>query len=119
MKSKSLLIAAIALLTPTLAFAGEKNSADVDIDQPVTVASTELAAGHYKVKWDGNGPDVTVSFSEGKKTILTALARVRSNPASQSEIVTDDAVGGTPMLNIIDVKRISIHFENTIVPAAN
>jgi hypothetical protein len=119
MKSKSLLIAAIALLTPTLAFAREKNSAGVDINQPVTVASTQLAAGHYKVKWDGNGPDVTVSFTAGNKTVLTALARVRNNPANQNQIETDDAAGGTPMLDTIDVKRISIHFENAIVPAAN
>src|ERR1700761_8165297 len=89
MKSKSLLIAALGLLTPTLAFAGAKNSADVDIYQAVTVAGTQLAAGHYRLTWDGSGPDTTVSFGKDNKTVLNALARVRTNPTGQNEIETD------------------------------
>ncbi len=68
MKSKSLFAAAMVMLTPVLAFARAKDSANVNLDQSVEVAGTELAPGQYKVIWEGNGPDVTVSFAEGKKT---------------------------------------------------
>ncbi len=78
MRSKSLSAAvAMVILTPALAFAGPKNSANVELDRPVKVADTQLAPGQYKVIWQGSGPDITVSFTEGKKIVVYRSRKAR------------------------------------------
>jgi hypothetical protein len=83
MKTKSLFAAATVFLIPALAFAGQKNSANVSLDQPVKVAGTQLAPGQYKVMWEGNGPDVTVSFLERLKRSLNLTIRRCCRPSTQ------------------------------------
>lgn len=119
MKSKSLIAAAIVLLTPVLAFAGPKNSAKVELNQPVNVAGTQLTPGQYKVIWEGTGPDIRVSFVEGEKTIATAPAKLVSNSTNQEAIETTTAAGNTTVLQAIDLKKITLQFENSAPAAGN
>ena len=120
MKSTSLSAAAIVFLVPVMAFAAQKNSATVQFDQAVMVADTQIAAGQYKVSWEGSGPDVTVSFADGNnKTVLTALAKFQSNTNTEQAVETDTAAGGTPELNAIDLRHVTLQFENAIPSEGN
>jgi hypothetical protein len=119
MKSNSLFVVAIALLTPSLAFGGTKNAANFELDQSVTVSGTQLAPGQYKLTWEGNGPDVTVSFAEGKKTIATAHAKLVSSRNNEDAIDTSTAADNKTVLNAIDLKNITLQFENDVPSAGN
>lgn len=120
MKSKSLFAAAMVYLIPALAFAAPKNSANVRLPQTVTVAGTQLAPGQYKLSWEGTGPNVTVTFIEGNKTLATAPAKLVSNSTSQAEAIETHVVPGkTQVLNAVDLKNVTIQFENSTAAAGN
>jgi hypothetical protein len=119
MKSTCLFAAAALFMIPALAFAGPKHSANVQLDQPVTVAGTQLAPGRYKLLWEGSGSDVTVTFAEGKKTVATAAAKLASNPINQEAIETATAADNTTELRAIDLKNIKIQFQNAAPGAGN
>lgn len=112
MKSKSLFAAAMVLLIPSLAFAGPKKSADIVLDQPVNVAGTQLEPGQYRLTWEGSGPDVTVTFTEGKKTVATVPAKLVATRTDQEAIETVNIAGNTSVLRAIDRKNMTIRFEN-------
>jgi hypothetical protein len=69
----------LALLLATGAFAATK--ASLQLDNPVTLNGTTLKPGDYKVQWEGNGPNVELSFTQGKRIVATASARVVDLPA--------------------------------------
>ncbi len=120
MKSKLLFITAIVFSIPALAFAGQKNSATVQLDQPVKVAGTQLTPGEYKMTWEGNGPDVTVSILAGKKTVATTPARLVSDRTSEPGAVeTNTASDKTVTLQAVDLKNQTLRFDNTVRAAGN
>jgi len=119
MKSKFLSVAAIVFLTPALAFAGPKNSTNLELDQAIKVADTQLAPGQYKVIWQGSGPEITVSFTEGKKTLATVPAKLVASTNSQKTIETDIAPDTTTVLRAIDLKHSTIQFDNATPATGN
>jgi len=74
MKTSKNLFLGLALLLATSAFAANKGS--LTVQEPVTVNGTKLAAGDYKVQWEGTGPSVEVSITQGKKLIAKVPAHV-------------------------------------------
>ena len=119
MKIKSLFVCAM-LLIPVLAFAAEKKSASVQIDQPVKVAGTELAPGHYRLTWDGTGSDVTVTFLKGNKTVATAPAKlVNTSSNSEPAIETFTTPDKTQLLQAVDLNNVTIQFQNPVSAAGN
>ena len=119
MKPNTLFAAAMVLFIPSLAFAGSKNSASLTLDRAVTVADTQLAPGQYKLTWEGSGPDVTVSFAEGKKTVATTSAKVVNNPTGQKAIEITTSTNNTTMLQAVDLKNLTLQFENTATSSGN
>ncbi len=119
MKSKTLFVVATAFLAPALAFAAPKNSANFKLDEPVKVDGTQLAPGQYKLIWEGSGQDATVSFTEGKKTVATAAAKLVSNPTNEVAIETITAADNTTVLHAIDLKNVTLQFENDAPAAGN
>jgi len=117
MKPKVLFFVPMVFL-PALAFA-QKNSANVALNQSVTIAGTQLAPGQYKLIWEGNAPNVNVSFVEGKKTVATALAKLVSNPTSEEAIETATQTDNTRVLQAVDLKNVTIRFENAVPGAGN
>jgi hypothetical protein len=71
--SKGLLLG-LALLLATSAFAANKGA--LQVSDPVTVSGKQLAAGEYKVTWEGSGPSVELNIMQGKKVVATVPARV-------------------------------------------
>lgn len=74
MKRSKNLFLGLALLLATSAFAANKGS--LSVQEAVTVNGTRLAAGDYKVQWDGNGPNVELSITQGKKVLAKVPARM-------------------------------------------
>lgn len=74
-------MAGASLLLAAGAFAQEKST--LSLAEKVNIQGTELKPGKYEVKWDGSGPNVQVSISQGKSTIgtfpATVVARDTSN----------------------------------------
>ena len=62
--SKSLMMG-LALLLASSAFAATK--ASLTLQNPATINGTKLKAGEYRLEWDGSGPNVEVSITQGKK----------------------------------------------------
>ena len=119
MKPKVLVFVTIVFL-PVLAFAGQRNSANVELDQSVTIEGTQLAPGNYKMIWQGNGPDVSVSFIQGEKIVTTAFAKLVSDPASQpGAIETHTATDKTVILQAVELKNETIQFEDAVSAAGN
>lgn len=91
--SKSLVLGFVLLLA-TGAFAA--NKATVTLQHSATINGTTLKPGDYKFEWDGTGPNVEVSISQGKKLIAKVPAKVVNLGFSPSN---DAAVfnGGTTL----------------------
>jgi hypothetical protein len=119
MRSTSLFVCAM-LLVPALAFAAEKKSANVQIDQPVTVAGTQIAPGQYHLTWEGNDQDVTVTFLKGKKTVATAPAKLVNTASNeQAAIETFTTPDKTQILKAVDLKNLTIQFQTPVSAAGN
>jgi hypothetical protein len=95
--SKALVIGA-ALLLASSALAATKGSLALQSD--TTVNGTQLKAGDYKLEWDGTGPNVEVSFMQGKKVLAKVPAHVVDlpTPAVNSAAVVMKNNDGTTAL---------------------
>jgi hypothetical protein len=66
--SKSLMMG-LALLLASSAFAATK--ASLTLQNPATINGTKLKAGEYRLEWDGSGPNVEVSITQGTRRRTT------------------------------------------------
>ncbi len=76
---------------------------NVDVADQVVLAGKTLAAGQYKVEWQGSGPNVKVNFVKSGKTVLTAPARVEQlkNKAPYDAVVENTRKNGTKTITEI------------------
>jgi hypothetical protein len=69
------LVLGLVLLSCSSAFAANKGN--LRLEHPVTVnGTTTMKPGDYKVQWEGNGPNVELSITQGKNMIAKMPARV-------------------------------------------
>ncbi|HXJ11586.1 MAG TPA: hypothetical protein VNH19_04875 [Candidatus Limnocylindrales bacterium] len=105
-----------ALLLSSAAVAGDSNKASIQLYEKVSVEGQALNPGKYTVSWDGSGPNVQVTVSQGKQTVATFPAHL----IEQATRNTEDAYGsasetdGSRTLTAIypNGKRFSIEIEN-------
>ncbi len=105
-----------ALLLSSAALAGDSNKASIQLYEKVNVEGKALNPGKYTISWDGSGPNVQVTVSQGKQTVATFAAHV----TEQTTRNTEDAYGssadtnGSRSLTAIypNGKRFSIELEN-------
>lgn len=71
--SKSLMMGFVLLLASG-AFAA--NKVTITLQHSATINGTTLKPGDYKFEWDGAGPNVEVSISQGKKLIAKVPAKM-------------------------------------------
>src|ERR1700679_3150402 len=71
----------ILAILPFAANAASKNSANIILDNNVTVGTTELPKGSYKVVWSGTDPNVQVTFTNHNvtKTVPAQIVEGRNN----------------------------------------
>ena len=120
MKPSKFTFTTFALLLFSLsAWAGDKMSATIHINQTVHIGSTELAPGDYKMTWTQSGPDAEVTISRDKRLITTVPARVAQvrsgygSPAVHTDTVSNTLIG-------VDLPKVSISFgsENAVPPSS-
>ena len=89
----------LALLLATSAFAANKGS--LSVQEPVTINGTQLKPGDYKVQWDGTGPNVELSITQGKKVIAKVPAHMVNleTPSSNDAAVVKNNGDGTKSLS--------------------
>jgi hypothetical protein len=78
-----------ALLGSSLAFAGESNKTTLQLYEKINVQGKAISPGRYTVAWEGSGPTVQVTISQGKETVATFQAHV----AEQTTRNNGDAYG--------------------------
>lgn len=78
-----------ALLGSSLAFAGESNKITLQLYDKVSVQGKAINPGRYTVAWEGSGPTVQVTISQGKETVATFQAHL----AEQATRNNGDAYG--------------------------
>ncbi len=69
----------------------------------VQIGTAELKPGNYKVKWQGTGPAVQVSFQQNGKTVVTVPGTLETNDdqVTQDAIVTEATSADTSALKEI------------------
>ena len=98
MKASKSLFLGLALLLATSAFAINKGS--LSVQEPITVNGTQLAPGDYKVQWEGTGPNVELSITQGKKVVAKVPAHmVDLGAPSPSDAAVVKNSGGTKSLS--------------------
>jgi hypothetical protein len=113
-------IPALMVLIPAVAFAAANNSTHVQFQNAVNVAGNQLSSGDYKLTWEGTGPDVTVSFIQGKKTVATVPATLVSAATNQPEAIeTNTTNPKTIVLDAVDLKGETIRFQHSNQAAGN
>lgn len=83
-----IIIALLGLMLVGSAFAANGSHKDsFQISSLTQVNGTQLPAGDYEARWEGSGPSVQVTITQGKKVIATVPAQVvdLSQPTHDSE----------------------------------
>jgi hypothetical protein len=83
----------LAVLLASSAFASNKGS--LQVGESLEVNGQQLTPGDYQVRWDGTGPNVEVSFMQGKKEVAKASAKVVAldEPSRYDSAVVDHSGG--------------------------
>jgi hypothetical protein len=118
-----------ALLLSSAALAGESNKGTLQLYDAVSVEGKTLNPGKYTITWDGSGPNVQVTISQGKQTIATFAAHLAEQAARNSENAyasSADTTGARSLTTIYpNGKRFSLELESksatqaTTTPASN
>ena len=98
----------ILAFLPFAANAASKNSANVELDSNVTVGTTELPKGTYKVVWTGTDPNVQVTFTNGNwtKTVPAHIVEGRNN----MEAEMTDVKGNKTFLTALEFHNATLQF---------
>jgi len=98
----------ILAILPFAANAASKNSANIVLDNNVTVGTTDLPKGTYKVVWAGTEPNVQVTFTSGKwtKTVPAQIVEGRNN----LEAELTDSKDNKTILTALQLKDATLKF---------
>jgi len=92
MTKRALTFAFILSFLPFAANAATKNSAHVVLENPVTVGTTEVPKGNYKIVWTGTDANAQVTFTNGQwsKTIPAHIVQQKNDLEAQTTTVKGD-----------------------------
>jgi hypothetical protein len=109
------LVMGLALLLASSAFAVTK--ASVQLQTAITISGTTLKPGDYKLQWDGTGPDVEVSFIQGKTVVAKTQAKLvqLSSPSGENAALVRKNDDGTSSLAGVRFagKRYSLNLDGS------
>lgn len=106
-----LTFAFIAALLSVPSFAA-KNSQSITLATPVTVGSTKLPAGDYKISWNGATPNVQVTIEQKgaqHPVVATVPAKAMEQKHDHTQMTTS-SVSGTDTLQSIQLKEVTLTF---------
>ena len=92
MTKRALAFSFIFAILPFAANAASKNTANIILDSNVTVGTTELPKGTYKVVWTGTDTNAQVTFTHGNwaKTVPARIVEGRNDTESELIDVKDN-----------------------------
>lgn len=98
------LLALFAAGLLTCGAASAKDSHRITLFDPMQLNGTTLPAGKYKVTWEQQNPEATVTFTSGKKIIATAKGKIveREKSADFSGVVSNTNPDGTK--NLVEIR---------------
>jgi hypothetical protein len=107
---RALAFSFILALLPFAANAASQNSAHVVLDSNVTVGTTELPKGTYKIEWTGTDPNVQVTFTNGKwsKTVPAHIVEGRNNMEAELTNVKGDKT----FLTALELHNATLQFKD-------
>jgi hypothetical protein len=108
--TKQALFTFILAFVPLAANAASQNSAHIELDSNVTVGTTELPKGNYKVVWTGTDPNVQVTFTNGTwtKTVPAHIVEGRNDIEAQMTDVKDNK----KFLTALELRNATLQFVN-------
>ena len=92
-------VLSLAVFLASSAFAGNSNKGSLHLSEAAQINGQSVPAGDYQLRWEGNGPDVEVSFMSGKKLVTKSAAKVvalKGAPNNDAAVV--DKTGSTPSI---------------------
>jgi len=96
------------------------NKTVINLVEPTIVGSVILQPGEYRIEWNGPGPDVQVSFSQGNKTIAVIPATLQALRKRVSlSLMYHTEESGARSLVEIETNREMLHFTTTDVADGN
>ena len=100
--------------------AAQKNAVKVNFSEPVTVGSTVLNAGDYRVKWEGTGSAVQVTFLQGKNAVATVPATITGEVSRFDATAVEIREGSdhSKVLEKILMKDVVLSFEQPTATTA-
>jgi hypothetical protein len=106
--TKRILFTFILAFLPFAANAATQNSAHIELDSNVTVGTTELPKGTYKVVWTGTDPNVQVTFTNGNfsKTVSAHIVEARND----MEAEMTNAKGDKTFLTALQFRNATLQF---------
>jgi len=113
------IVLGLAVLVATGAFAANKGT--FRAQEPVEVNGQQLPAGEYQVRWEGNGPNLEISFVKGNKEIAKTTAtavQLPQTPNFDSSVVNH--ANGKTVVNQIQFagKHTALNLESSDRAAA-
>jgi hypothetical protein len=121
MKPRSIaILAALFVMAVSVAVGAPKNKKTINIGEVTHVGSVTLQPGDYTIEWNGIGPDVQVSFSRGKNTVVTVPATLESaqNP-NEIACAYHTEESGARSLVAIETNHATLRFNTTDVAGGN
>jgi hypothetical protein len=108
MTKRTLAFTFILAFLPFAANAASQNSAHVVIESNVTVGTTELPKGNYKVVWTGTDPNVQVTFTNGawSKTVPARIVEGRNDVEAEMTNVKDNKT----FLTALELRNATLQF---------
>jgi hypothetical protein len=108
MTKRALAFSFIFAILPFAANAASKNTANIVLDSNVTVGTTELPKGTYKVVWTGTDTNAQVTFTNNKfsKTVPAQIVEGRNN----MEAELTDSKDNKTFLTGIQLKDATLKF---------
>ena len=117
MKASKFTVSSIAVVLLSVSgWASDKMKANIQIYETVNVGSTQLAPGQYKMTWTESGSGAEVTFSQGKKVIVTLPAQATQERSEYDSpaLLTDKA---SNTLTGVELPTVLLSFSSESVPA--
>jgi hypothetical protein len=107
---KGILLAGVVLLAES-ALAASKGP--LELQEPASVAGTQLKSGTYTVQWEGTGDQVQLKIYQGKKKVAATSARMVSleKPLDRDAILLRRNDDGTMTITRINFGRKNFALE--------
>jgi hypothetical protein len=104
---KRMLGLALVLSLSVVPALASDHSQSVHLSGPVTVGTTQLAAGVCKVTWTGTGDNVQVTLTQNGKAVVTVPAKAVEAKNGHIALGTDN-VGGVNVLQVIELDKLNL-----------